>query len=244
MTPAIRPLALAACAALSTLALPLASVRAQDKPGLDIVGFNGRGFFYGIEQYGLRPRTRTPYSEIHIYDLRTGEEIHRSPFIYDLKEKIPEGVSTKQAIRRARDEVYFDAKRVIRYLTLVPRGKTFTPADEKARKAMFIAAPGLSGALELKTFPLSTPRCPGVKTVGYALIIKTDKGEKLIHKTSKLPGDLGCPVDYELASANVYMPVPDLNALAVVLAARQGGKDAGDVRYTATGRLFDNRKKK
>lgn len=243
MTPAIRFLALAACAALSTLALPHAAVQAQDAPGLDIVGFNGRGFFYGIEQYGLRPRTKIPYSEIHIYDLRTGEEIHRSPFVHDLKIKIPAGVTTKQAIRRARDEVYLDARRVIRYLTLVPRGKTFTPADEKARKAMFIAAPGLTGALEIKTFPLSSPRCPGVKTKGYVLTMKTDKGEQLVHKTAKLPRALGCPVDYDLASANVYMPVPYLNALAVVLAARQGGENAGGVRYTATGHIFDKRKK-
>ncbi len=249
---------LLAAAALLGVLPPLAiAAENTDAPGLDIVGFNGRGLFFGIEQYGLRhpgdkpveqildapaSRAMVPFSEIRIYDLRSGEEIHRSPFVYEVKEKIPAGITVRQAIQRARDENYFDAKRVIRYLTLVPRGKAFKPQGKGAEKTMFIAAPGLSGGLILKTFPLASKACPGLKTKGYELTLSTPGGDVRIHKDRRLPESRGCPVDYALVRAVVYLPNPDVDSLAVVVAARQAGKGA-KVRYTVSGRVFDRRKK-
>ncbi len=228
-------------------------------PGLDIVGFNGRGLFFGIEQFGLRhppggkplaqlmdapaKSSMVPYSEIRIYDLRTDEEIHRSPFVLDLKRKIPDGVTIGQALRRARDENYLAARRVIRYLTLVPRGKAFQPASKAAQKTMFIAAPGLSGGLSVKTFSLKSKDCPGIETKGYELTLSTSKGDIVIHKDKVLPRPRGCPVDYSIARAVVYLPHPDMDSLAVVIAAHQGGKPGGRVRYTVAGHVFDRRKK-
>ncbi len=248
---------LAAAALLGVLSPLATAAENRDAPGLDIVGFNGRGLFFGIEQYGLRhpgdkpveqmldaPATSVmvPYSEIRIYDLRTDEEINRSPFVYEVKEKIPAGVTVRQAIQRARDENYFDAKRVIRYLTLVPRGRAFKPQGKGADKTMFIAAPGLSGGLSLKTFPLASKACPGLETRGYELTLSTQKGDVLVHKDKTLPKSRGCPVDYALVRAVVYLPNPDMDSLAVVVAARQAGK-GGKVRYTVSGHVFDRRKK-
>jgi len=241
---------------LGILAPAAIAAETRDAPGLDIVGFNGRGLFFGIEQYGLRhpggrPVRRildapaddamVPYSEIRIYDLRADAEIRRSPFIVDLKKKIPAGVTVRQAIRRARDENYLAARRVIRYLTLVPRGKAFKPRGKGAEKTMFIAAPGLSGGLVLRTFPLTGNACPGIPTRGYELTLSTQKGDVLIHRDRTLPQSRGCPRDYALVRAIVYLPHPDMRSLAVILAARQAEaarEKTGRLRYIVTGHLF------
>ncbi len=237
--------AAAAVLAACLLAPALAGAASPKLPeGLEITGFNGRGLFFGIEQFGLRPGAKTPYAEIRIYDLRSGQEIERSPFVFEVREKIPQGVTLKQAVERARRGVYLRARNVIRYLTLVPRGRLFIPKGEKGVKSLFLAAPGLSGGLTLRTFPLPSARCGGIGTKGYALTISTAEGETEIHRDRSLPAARGCPVDYDITAAAVYLPFPDANALAVIIAARQGGKEAGATRYTVSGRFFDHRKKK
>ncbi len=224
-----------------------AALAANDKtmrePELDIVGFNGRGYFFGIEQFGLRPHTGIPYSEIRIYDLRKDKEIDRSPFVYDETAKIPEGHTIEDAIDRARRAVYLDARRVIKYLMLVPRGRTIVPQDGKPAKALQISAPGLSGLLTLETFPLEAPHCKGIRTVGFVLRLADGKGVTEVHRDKAMPKGRGCPVDYDIRQASVYLPHPEADALAVVIGARQGGRDKGDIHYTVVGHFYDHRKK-
>ncbi len=237
--PILRKTSLPALLLLAGLATGAAAMEMK-APGLDIVGFNGRGLLFGIEQFGQRPGSGIPYSEIRIYDLRTDREIDRSPFVYDEHEKIPAGVTMKAAIDRARRAVYLDARRVIRYLTLVPRGLTITPKGGHPARALQISAPGLSGLLSLETFPLpsSDPACTGVKAMGLILKLTNEKGETEIHHDKTLPRGRGCPVDYDIRQAHVYLPHPQAASLAVVVGVHQGGKEAGTIRYTVSGHVY------
>ncbi len=229
-----------AAATNTTPAVEAARRETQIKPGetgLDIVGFNHRGLYYGIEQFGRR-RDGTPYAEIRIYDLRHDAEIERSPFVYEVKEKIPAGVTMAQAVDRARRGVYRDARRVIRFLTLVPRGNIVFAERNTLPRALQISAPEFSGMLMLETFPLKSERCKGEPTVGYRLRVTGVLGDQVIHEDKALPKDRGCPVDYGIRAANVFQPYPDSIVLAVIVGAKQGRKAKEDLRHTVAGHVY------
>lgn len=205
--------------------------------GVDIIGFNHRGLYYGIEQFGRR-RDGTPYAEIRIYDLRRDAEIERSPFIYEVKERIPAGVTMAQAVDRARRGVYRDARRVIRFLTLVPRGNIVFAERNSLPRALQISAPEFSGMLMLETFPLKSDHCKGEATMGYRLRVTGVLGDQVIHEDKTLPKDRGCPVDYGIRAANVFQPYPDSVVLAVIIGARQGRNATEDLRHTVAGHVY------
>ncbi len=229
----------------TTPAIEAARKETDVKPGetgLDIVGFNHRGLYYGIEQFGRR-RDGTPYAEIRIYDLRHDTEIDRSPFVYEVKEKIPQGVTMAQAVDRARRGVYREARRIIRFLTLVPRGNIVFAGKDSLPRALQISAPEFSGMLMLETFPLKSDHCQGVPTVGYRLRVTGVLGDQVIHEDKTLPEDRGCPVDYGIRAANVFQPYPDSIVLAAIIGARQGKGAREDLRHTVAGHVYMRDKK-
>ena len=214
-----------------------AKAERTDVEGFEIIGLNSRGLFFGLESFGRRA-DGVPYSEIRIYDLRRDAEIDRSPFVYEVKEKIPPGVTMRQAVERARRGVYREASRVIRFLNLVPRGNIVYAEGGRPARALQLSTPQYSGMLTLETFPLTSPACPGVKTLGFRLRATGVLGETLIHEDRELPKSRGCPVDYGIAAVDVHQPYGDSVVLAVVVTAAQGGRAKGHVRHLATGHVY------
>ena len=213
------------------------AMEAMEELAFDIVGFNGRGLYYGIEEFGFDAKGR-PMANIRIYDLRKDAEIDRSPISYVEQEKIPEGVTKAQAIDRARRGVYRKAQRIIRFLSLVPRGHIIYAKKGERPKALQLATPPLSGMITVETFPLPSERCKGVETKGLRVKITRMDGEELLHEDKSLGKDRGCPVDYFVRAANVYEPYADSVALAVVLGALQPKGQKPQVHNTVIGHVW------
>ncbi len=208
------------CLAAMFTAAPQAAEQTDESLAFDIVGFNARGLYYGIEQFGFDSKGR-PMAEVRIYDLRKDAEINRSPFLYIEQEPIPEGATREQAIEHARQGVYREAQRIIRFLTLVPRGRIIYAEKGDRPKALQVSTPPLSGMITLEAFPLASDHCKGIKTKGVRVKITRLDGEEIIHEDKILGKDRGCPVDYFLRAANVFQPYGDSVVIAVVLGAVQ-----------------------
>lgn len=225
--------ALMACLVASVPTLAMAGDFAERT----ILGFSPDGSRFAFEEFGVQDGSGFPYSNIYVLDTSKDRWIGGTPIrvrINDETKGIPDARSA--ALKRAAQSL----KGINQPGTLLASN----PITESGRDPYSITfrrhpvqqLDGPELTLSLQTIPLDAPNNndPDYKTQGFRLVLKDERGEKILHEDKTLPASRGMiPLDYRINDVVIHQRFGQPARLVVLIMVLMRGFEGSDGRYIA-----------
>lgn len=221
------------------LALLVQPALAGDRAQIELIGYSAEGSYFAFEEFGIQDGSGFAYSNIYVIDLTEDSWVVGTPFRLQADDE-DQPLTEIRAENRAKADNSLATLHIAvpaEYLAMLGDG-----VPDADGRTMAFGMPGFqpgavrdAHALELSRFGTqSATPCRewfGSVPQGYALTLKNEEGERLVHRDDNLPRSRGCPVDYRLFG--VVMPFGDaaLNHAVAIVSVYTYGFEGPDRRF-------------
>jgi predicted secreted protein len=221
-------------------ALIAAPAFAGDRAQLDVIGYSDDGQYFAFEQYGIHDGSGGYYSDVFVIDLAADKWLPGVPFSASEED----GEDPANSLKQTRAEARKSAEKLIMQhgianpsVIAALNGDGELGGDAKALhfgRPIYLGTQG-DQTLTLSTFDATSPEpCMDYSDVppqGYALTLKGEAGESVLHKDAALPKSRGCATDYGLYS--VVYPLDSEGMPVAFVSVYTQGFEGPDRRFVA-----------